>query len=164
MLMLAIATVGAWAQSAPRLVVWQKSGEKVFFDLNEMPETTFEDGKLEVTYLANTEDGKLVITTTKSTAYYQLENIVRYTYEGVTATDIALQTNERAVQVSRDGNAVTFRNLKEGATIAVYTANGLLLEQRKAESGKSITLSVEDRPSGVYLIKTEAETIKLMKP
>ena len=151
MLMLAIATVGAWAQSAPRLVVWQKSGEKVFFDLNEMPETTF-------------EDGKLVITTTKSTAYYQLENIVRYTYEGVTATDIALQTNERAVQVSRDGNAVTFRNLNEGATIAVYTANGLLLEQRKAESGKPITLSVEDRPSGVYLIKTEAETIKLMKP
>ena len=89
---------------------------------------------------------------------------MRYTYEGVTATDIALQTNERAVQVSRDGNAVTFRNLKEGATIAVYTANGLLLEKRKAESGKSITLSVEDRPSGVYLIKTEAETIKLMKP
>ena len=68
--LLLVQTIGAWAQEATqRLVVWQKSGEKVYFDLAEEPETTF-------------EDGKLVITTTKTTVFYQLENVLRYTYEG----------------------------------------------------------------------------------
>ena len=42
MTLLLMMVVGLWAQNTTqRLVVWQKSGEKVYFDLNEMPETTF---------------------------------------------------------------------------------------------------------------------------
>ena len=45
MTLLLTMTVGLWAQNTtPRLVVWQKNGEKVYFELNEMPETTFENG------------------------------------------------------------------------------------------------------------------------
>ena len=32
----------------PRLVVWQKSGEKAYFDLNKLPETSFGDGMLTI--------------------------------------------------------------------------------------------------------------------
>ena len=40
-------SIGAIAQDATqRLVVWQKSGEKVYFDLAEEPETTFEGTQL----------------------------------------------------------------------------------------------------------------------
>ena len=62
---------GAWAQSAARLVVWQKGGEKVYFQLADLPETTFEDGQLVIKC-----EGQAAV-------YYQLENILRYTYEGV---------------------------------------------------------------------------------
>ena len=45
-LLLTIA-VGLWAENAtPRLVVWHKNGEKTYFELNEMPETTFKGGLL----------------------------------------------------------------------------------------------------------------------
>ena len=69
-------SIGAIAQDATqRLVVWQKSGEKVYIDLAELPETTF-------------EDGLLVIRGSKTSVQFQLSNILRYTYEGVGSTGI----------------------------------------------------------------------------
>ena len=63
--MLLMFSLGMWAQQAkPRLVVWQKSGEKVYYDLADQPETTF-------------EDGLLIIKTKSATVEYQLTNILR---------------------------------------------------------------------------------------
>lgn len=151
MAMLVFAAISTWAQTTPQLVVWQKSGEKVYFNLNEMPETTF-------------ENGILVITTSNATVHYQLDNIIRYTYEGVQATGVDLKPSERAVIISKDGDSVTMRNLRNGATVSVYSANGTLIEQRKATDGQPLTISVGQHPAGVYIVKTETETIKLMKP
>ena len=52
-----------------RLVLLKKDGTKSYYDLHEEPVTTF-------------EDGQLVITTSKTTAYFNLSEIVRYTFEG----------------------------------------------------------------------------------
>lgn len=149
MLLLWLMTVGAMAQTTPRLVVWQKSGEKVHFQLSDLPETTF-------------EDGLLVIRTSKTTVTYQLENVLRYTYENV-ATSIDLLPSERSIEVSREGDAVTYRNLPEGATVSLYSANGMLIEQQTACDGQPLTISVSQRPSGVYIVKAGKETIKLLR-
>ena len=149
LLMFAMAT---WAQNTtPRLVVWQKSGEKTYFELNEMPETTF-------------EDGLLVIRSSKASASFQLENILRYTYEGVSPSAIDLLPSERAVIIAKDGDGVTFRNLPDGTSVSVYSANGVLVEQRTATASQSLTISIAKRPAGVYVVKAGKETIKLMKP
>ena len=134
-----------------RLVVWQKSGEKVYFDLAELPETTF-------------EDGLLVIRSSKTTVSYQLENILRYTYEGVKSTGIDLQPSERIVSIAKDGDGVTFRNLPDGTSVSVYSANGTLVEQRTATAGQPLSISIAQRSAGVYIVKAGKETIKLMKP
>ena len=152
MTLLLMMVVGLWAQNTTqRLVVWQKSGEKVYFDLKETPETTF-------------EDGLLVIRSSKTTVSYQLENILRYTYEGVTPSSIDLMPSEREVIVAKDGDGVTFRNLRDGSTVSVYSANGMLVEQRTAIAGQLLTISIAQRPAGVYVVKAGKETIKLMKP
>ena len=149
LLMLAMTT---WAQNvAPRLVVWQKSGEKTYFELNEMPETTF-------------EDGLLVIRSSKASASFQLENILRYTYEGVSPSAIDLLPSERAVIIAKDGDGVTFRNLPDGTSVSVYSANGMLVEQRTVTAGQPLTISIAHHPAGVYVVKAGKETIKLMKP
>lgn len=132
-----------------QLVVWQKNGDKVRFDLAELPETTF-------------KNGQLVVTTSKTTVYYQLENILRYTYEGV-KTAIDLMPHERSVVVSRDGDAVTFENLKAGTTVSVYAANGTLVEQLTAAEDQPLRCSVSSHPNGVYLVKAGSQTIKLLK-
>jgi len=152
MTLLLMMVVGLWAQNTTqRLVVWQKSGEKVYFDLKETPETTF-------------EDGLLVIRSSKTTVSYQLENILRYTYEGVNPSSIDLLPSEREVIVAKDGDGVTFRNLRDGSTVSVYSANGMLVEQRTATAGQPFTISIAQRPAGVYVVKAGKETIKLMKP
>ena len=149
LLMLAMTTRAQ--NAAPRLVVWQKSGEKTYFELNEMPETTF-------------EDGLLVIRSSKASASFHLENLLRYTYEGVSPSAIDLLPSERAVIIAKDGDGVTFRNLTDGTSVSVYSANGMLVEQRTATAGQPLTISIAQRPAGVYVVKAGKETIKLMKP
>lgn len=149
--LLLMGAMTTWAQKTPRLVVWQKSGEKVYYELASLPETTFEDGQLVIKCKG------------QAAVYYQLENVLRYTYEDV-ANGIDLLPNERSVDISREGDAVTFRNLAEGATVSLYAANGTLLEIFTAKSGQRLTLSVGQHPAGVYIVKAGKETIKLMKP
>ena len=148
LLMFAMAT---WAQNtSPRLVVWQKNGEKTYFELNEMPETTF-------------ENGFLVIRSSKATASFHLEDILRYTYIGVN-TSIEQLPSERAIIIAKDGDGVTFRNLREGSTVNVYSADGMLVEQHTAIAGQPLSISIAHRTPGVYIVKAGKETIKLMKP
>ena len=150
-LLLAITATATWGQGvSKRLVLWQKSGEKVYFDLNDMPETTF-------------ENGMLVIKTNNASVQYHLENILRYTFEGTGNTGINLQPSERSISISQNGDEVTMRNLNEGTTVTVYAANGTLLEQRTVSGRSPLTLSVAQRPAGVYIVKAGNETFKLMK-
>ena len=151
-LLFAAGSLIIWAQTTPRLVVWQKSGEKVYYELASQPETTFENGQL------------VIKCEGQATAYYQMGNVLRYTYEGVGSTDIDLLPNEHAISVSREGNTVTYRNLPAGIAVSLYSANGMLIERRTAQSGQPLTLSVQNRPSGVYIVKAGKDTIKLMKP
>ena len=149
MLILTIAMTSWAQQTTPRLVVWQKSGEKVYFQLADMPETTF-------------ENGLLVIKTKNTEVQYQLENILRYTYEGITSS-IDLMPNDRSISVSRDGDDVTISNLHESTAVQVFAANGVLLETHTAKNGQPITISMEQRPAGMYIIKAGKDTIKLMR-
>lgn len=138
------------AGSGPRLVVWKKSGEKVTYDLHDAPITTF-------------SGDKLVIRTNKTTVTYPRKDVLRYTYEQVSATGIELQPGEREVQVNIDGDEVTFRGLKAGAVAKVYGVNGVLISQHTAVAGQPLTVSIKNRPSGVYIVKADTESIKLMK-
>ena len=139
-----------WAQTIKQqLVVWQKNGDKVRYDLAELPETSF-------------ENGLLIITTSKTTEKYQLANILRYTYEGVN-TAVELLPNERSVSVNQEGDVITFQNLKAGTAVSIYAANGTLVEKQTASEGQPLTLSISQRPAGVYLVKAGSQTIKLLK-
>ena len=99
-----ILTAGAWADTQQRLIVWMKNGQKVYYDLAEEPETTF-------------EDGKLAIKTTKTTVYYQLENVLRYTYDG-DITDVlgpTLRSNE--IRFMQGTEQMAFDGLADGTQL-----------------------------------------------
>lgn len=131
------------------LVVWLKSGERVVYELAESPVTTF-------------NGTQLIISTVKTTASYERNTVLRYTYELVN-TSISLQPGERRVQIDRDGNKVTFRGLSAGTFARVYSVNGMLVSQTKVTDDQPLTISLQNRPNGVYIIKAGTETIKLMK-
>lgn len=148
LLMLAMTT---WAQdTTQRLVVWQKSGEKVYFDLTEEPETTF-------------EGTQLVIKTTKTTVYYQLANVLRYTYEG-NMTDIDGLKLRPGEIIFRQGNdQMAFDGLPDGTVLEVYSLDGKKLFTKQARGGQRTVLSLAGYPSGTYLVKVGDATYKFLK-
>ncbi len=138
------------AAEGSQLVVWLKTGGKVSYALSEAPVTTF-------------SGTKLTISTNKVIVSYDRKNVLRYTYELVEETGINLAPNDRQVQVNREGSEVVFRGLPAGATASVYASNGMLIDQYKASGSEPLTISLQHRPDGVYIIKAGTETIKLMK-
>ena len=149
MLLLA-ATVSSLADSQ-RLVVWQKSGQKVYFDLNEEPETTF-------------EDGNLVIRSSRTTVSYPLTNVLRYTYEGGTITDVGdVKMRPGEVRFLQNAEQMAFDGLQDGTILEVYTLDGVKIKTVKAQGGQRTVVSLADQAAGTYIVKAGEATYKFMK-
>ena len=149
-MLLLIATLSSLADSQ-RLVVWQKSGQKVYFDLNEEPETTF-------------EDGNLVICTSRTTVSYPLTNVLRYTYEGGTITDVGdVKMRPGEVRFLQNAEQMAFDGLLEGVTLEVYTLDGVKIKTVKAQAGQRTVVSLADQAAGTYIVKAGEATYKFLK-
>ena len=144
-------TTGVWAQGVTqRLVVWQKSGEKVYFDLTEEPETTF-------------EGTKLVIKTNTTTVYYQLENVLRYTYEGTMMATDGPKLKPGEVRFLQGSDQMAFDGLPDGTTLEVYSLDGKKLFTKQALGGQRTVLSLASHPAGTYVVKVGDATYKFLK-
>lgn len=140
-----------FAQDATqRLVVWQKSGEKVYFDLNEEPETTF-------------EGTQLVIKTNTTTVYYQLENVLRYTYEGTMTAIEGPKLKPGEVRFMQGSDQMAFDGLPDGTTLEVYSLDGKKLFTKQALGGQRTVLSLASHPAGTYIVKVGDATYKFLK-
>lgn len=150
LMLLLAATVSSLADSQ-RLVVWQKSGQKVYFDLTEEPETTF-------------EDGNLVIRTSRTTVSYPLTNVLRYTYEGGTITDVGdVKMRPGEVRFLQNAEQMAFDGLQDGTILEVYTLDGVKIKTVKAQGGQRTVVSLADQAAGTYIVKAGEATYKFMK-
>lgn len=150
-LFLLASTFEIFAQtSTQRLVVWQKNGEKIRFDLTEEPVTTF-------------DDGKLVIKTNLTTSTFQLENILRYTYEGEMTPINAPLIQDGEIRYSQGDNLMRFDGLSDGTSVTLYSADGVQLSVQYAQKGQPSIVSLANYPTGVYIVKVKDVTYKFMK-
>ena len=129
------------------LQVWQADGKVMNINLNEQPVTTY-------------SDGQLIITTTKTTVTFPLEQVVKYTY-----TDATGISSPEAVgsKVSADGESITFTGLKANTPVYLYTVAGQLLTTVTANGQSKTTVSVSGFPVGVYVVKANGVTFKITK-
>ena len=141
---------GTWADTQQRLIVWMKNGEKVYFNLVEEPETTF-------------ENGKLVIKTTKTTVYYQLENVLRYTYDGDITDVVGPMLRPNEIRFMQGTDQMAFDGLTDGTQIEIYSLDGMKLGSMLAKEGERITISFQNRPAGTYIVKVGDATYKFLK-
>lgn len=131
-----------------RLVVWLNNGEKVFFQLEENPTTTF--------------NGDIVaIATSDVYVSYTLDQLNKYTYETVADGIFALKDNE--MRVKQTGALIVFENVKLRSTVQLFSANGVTLGSLKGGSNNTVTVSLENYPRGAYLINVNNTTYKVFK-
>ena len=134
------------------LVVLTKDNAKHRFELGaDRPEVTFDGTDLKVTC------ARASLTTS-----FKVSDVIRFTYEKVEATSVTDARDERP-DIRYDGGAIVISDLKAGAGVAVYTADGRLVQQLKATKSGNYSLPLTQLPAGVYLVKADNVTYKITR-
>ena len=133
------------------LVVVTKSGEHEFV-LAKRPEVTFVGTKLRVS-------------TSNGNVEYEIPDVIRFIYRNVDptgVTDLTIDDDPTAINYQEDG-VLVISQLKKGATVSVYTMDGKLVNHLKATHAGTYRLSLSALPKGVYIVKADTITYKIMK-
>ena len=129
------------------LQVWFSDGEVMSINLNDNPKTTY-------------KDGNLLIQTDNNSVTYPLEKVKRYTYATSTGIDTPAKIS---ASFSSDGESLTFTGLKPHTPISLYNVAGVLLKTIDSGDRNKTIISASHLPVGVYLVKVNGGTYKIMK-
>ena len=134
------------------LVVLTKNGAKTQFVLKDKPKVKIE-GK------------NLRITSTRADVTFALSDVVNFTYVNTDPTGIDDLDKEASnpTEVSYKDGTLVLSQLKQGASVAVYTADGKIVRELKAQRQGTFRLSLASLPKGVYIVKADTITYKIMK-
>lgn len=148
-------TGAVWAQDAETLVqklnVHMMNGQVVTFLLDNEPVTTFEPGQL---ILQTSGDAPII---------YLLENVRKYTYEGLPEGIEAPVVAPGTIFVRQNNETVAIDGLPDKANIEIYAMDGKLLVSRKAIGGQSTILPMNAFPAGNYIINAGGASFKFAK-
>ena len=147
--------VGAWAQeeSMPvqKLNVHMMDGQVVTFLLDQEPVTTFEPGKL------------IIQTSGDAPIIYLIENVRKYTYEGLPEGIDAPVVAPGTIVVRQGKDMVALDGLPDKTTVSIYSADGKLLVSRQAIGGQTTVLPMTAFPAGNYIINAGGASFKFVK-
>ena len=147
--MLLALPIGMLADSQNTLVVKLKNGAETTFFLKDKPNVTFEGTDLKVV-------------SNKETVTFALSDVLRFTYVKKDASGID-ETVVDPTEVSYDGSVLVISQLKQGASVDIYSLDGKLVRQLKAHHSGTYRLSLSELPTGLYLVKADNITYKIMK-
>jgi hypothetical protein len=147
--MLLALPIGMLADSQNTLVVKLKNGAETTFFLKDKPNVTFEGTDLKVV-------------SNKETVTFALSDVLRFTYVKKDASGID-ETVVDPTEVSYDGSVLVISQLKQGASVDIYSLDGKLVRQLKAYRSGTYRLSLSELPTGLYLVKADNITYKIMK-
>ena len=149
LLMLLALPIGMLADSQNTLMVKLKNGAETTFFLKDKPNVTFEGTDLKVV-------------SNKETVTFALSDVLRFTYVKKDASGID-ETVVDPTEVSYDGGVLVISQLKQGVSVDIYSLDGKLVRQLKAYRSGTYRLSLSELPTGLYLVKADNITYKIMK-
>ena len=140
-----------WADEVDNtLVVKLKNGAETTFVLKDKPNVTFEGTDLKVV-------------TEKETVAFALSDVLRFTYIKKNPSGIDEKVVDPTEVGYKDG-VLVISQLKQGASVDIYSLDGKLLRQLTAHRSGTYRLNLSELPKGVYLVKADNVTYKIMKP
>ncbi len=143
-----LVTLGTFAEAAASdeaLNLKMKDGSVHSFVLNEKPVVTMSDGKLNVT-------------TSATTATYNLYDVSEYTFGNATG----IGGVKAASGFSRNGDNLVFHGMESGK-VKVYAVNGAAVKTEIHVANGDTTVSLANLQRGVYIIKASGTSIKINK-
>jgi hypothetical protein len=131
------------------LVVETKDHVKTAYMLAEKPEVSFVGNNMR-------------ITSTKADVTYDLTEVIRFTYETRSITGVSELRDELAEINYKDGELV-ISGIKVGSSVNIYSLDGKLVKQLTAQRTGSYRISLASLSKGVYIVKSDNVTYKIMK-
>ena len=144
----------AWAQDeqpVQKLNVHMMDGQVVTFLLDQEPVTKFEPGQL---ILQTSGDAPII---------YLLENVRKYTYEGLPEGIDAPIVAPGTIMVRQNNEMMLIDGLPDKANVAVYNVDGKLLFTQQATGGQSTSIVMSAYPAGNYIINAGGASFKFVK-
>lgn len=133
------------------LVVTTKNGmQTTFVLLQEEPMVKF-------------EGQNLVVTTSQGVVNFALTDVQRFNYVNLPATGIQEVEKTTQTDVSYEDGTLLLSQLKAGAQVGVYTMEGKLVHQLKPRHSGTFRVNLSSLPNGVYIVKADTLTYKIIK-
>ena len=131
-----------------QLVIWAKDGTKVAYALAEKPKLTF-------------TESELVVKTDNIEVTYDLEQMLRFTYESGSVTGMTDLRTESTFSIQNE--ALVFPALSANSTVSVYSLNGSLVFKKTIRTAGEYAFPLSGLNTGVYLVNVNGITYKILK-
>lgn len=151
-LLLMLLTVSYSAMQADQvqtLIVQLKNGSQTAFFLKDKPQVTFDGPNLKVT-------------STAGDTSFALSDVLRFTYAKKDPTGVDERVTD-PTGVDFQGDVLVISQLKANGSVGIYALDGKLLRQLTAPHAGTYRLNLSELPSGLYLVKADNVTYKIMK-
>lgn len=134
-------------------IVWDNEGGFVSFPLEERPRIISDYQKQEIKCI-----------TSKQEVIFEMNEVHKYTLHADPDELMSIENvTEPEGSFHRDLNSFGFENFKPGSRVSVYTVNGMLMHSYNIDNDGKLTISTAGWGAGVYLIKTESVTYKVVR-
>ena len=130
------------------LVIHQKDGGTFGYGFEDKPVITY-------------TQSELVLTTAKVQISYPLASLSKFTFEDV-ETSVESVVEERA-SLSLSEDCVTIGGAVPESVVFVYGSDGKSVKSLATDADGNLTFSVGELADGVYVIKTESVSFKILK-
>lgn len=137
------------AEERITLRVWFADGTTTDVQLYTRPQVTF-------------QDDKVVITSPIATFTYDAQQVLRFTYAGG-KTPIKVENAKADAAYHQKGELILFDAKVKASDVQLFTEDGKRLSAKVTNVNGRPTLSLTALPAGVYLLKVNGRTSKILK-
>lgn len=138
------------AMAQNTLTIHQKDGQQFSFGFAEKPVITY-------------TDNDLLLKTSKTEVSYPLSTIAKFTFTD-SETDVSdVVTDIKTPALSLEDYMVNITGAKSDVTVSLIGADGKIICSYKTDKEGCVTFSIAELSEGVYIIKSENLTCKILK-
>lgn len=141
-------SVPASAEEREAMVVETKGGDRVLFLFEQKPEMTFSGESVE-------------IKSAEETVLYPMEDVAQIKFEQITSGIGSAETGDVSFRFS--GGQLEADGLTPQSAVTVYSAGGTVMLRGKADAGGRAVLPTGSLQKGIYIVKTDKVTYKIVK-
>lgn len=132
------------------LTVHQKDGQTFSYGFSEKPVITY-------------TDTDLVLTTTRTTVGYPLSSVAKLTFSDDETGVDAVTEDASDARISLDSYTVRISGAKSGQNVFLTDTSGKPISTYETDQDGSVTFNIADLPQGIYIIKSDSITCKILK-